>query len=167
MDSKQYIKISPDFDVLYVDAEGCSFDASGDEISNDDLEMGPLFCFAIPGIEEWLRRYVDATDFVDTVTDPSFDWKTWHCEGLLFAKAISKKIKFTTEYQVTDTYIVAVPTPYDKFMAMYENLQKQPLPATTFMNGYKMYVPLRVITNALGYVFEWDAKAKQFYYYAL
>lgn len=33
----------------------------------------------------------------------------------LFAKAISKKIKFTTEYQVTDTYIVAVPTPYDKF----------------------------------------------------
>lgn len=50
---------------------------------------------------------------------------------------------------------------------VYENLQKQPLPATTFMNGYKMYVPLRVITNALGYVFEWDAKAKQFYYYAL
>lgn len=33
----------------------------------------------------------------------------------LFAKAVSKKIKFTTEYQVTDTYIVAVPTPYDKF----------------------------------------------------
>lgn len=92
MDSKQYIKISPDFDVLYVDAEGCSFDASGDEISNDDLEMGPLFCFAIPGIEEWLRRYVDATDFVDTVTDPSFDWKTWHCEGLLFAKAIREQL---------------------------------------------------------------------------
>lgn len=50
---------------------------------------------------------------------------------------------------------------------VYENLQKQPLPATTFMNGYKMYVPLRVITNALGYVFEWDQANQQFYYYVL
>ena len=33
----------------------------------------------------------------------------------LFADAISKGIQFTTEYQVTDTYIVSVPTPYDKF----------------------------------------------------
>jgi UDP-N-acetyl-D-mannosaminuronic acid dehydrogenase len=33
----------------------------------------------------------------------------------LFASAVSSGIKFTTEYQVTDTYIVSVPTPYDKF----------------------------------------------------
>lgn len=33
----------------------------------------------------------------------------------LFVKAIHSGIKFTTEYQVTDTYIVSVPTPYDKF----------------------------------------------------
>ena len=33
----------------------------------------------------------------------------------LFEKAVSKGIKFTTEYQVTDTYIISVPTPYDKF----------------------------------------------------
>lgn len=33
----------------------------------------------------------------------------------LFAKAVEKGIKFTTEYQVTDTYIISVPTPYDKF----------------------------------------------------
>lgn len=33
----------------------------------------------------------------------------------LFAKAVSSGIKFTTEYQVTDTYVVSVPTPYDKF----------------------------------------------------
>lgn len=33
----------------------------------------------------------------------------------LFAKAVEKGIKFTTEYQVTDTYVVSVPTPYDKF----------------------------------------------------
>lgn len=92
MYSNQYLKISPDFDVLYVDAEGCCFDGFGDEIINDDVDLGPRFSFAVPGIEEWLRRYVDATDFVNTVTAPSFDWKTWHYEGLLFAKAIRKQL---------------------------------------------------------------------------
>ena len=33
----------------------------------------------------------------------------------LFQEAVAAGIKFTTEYQVTDTYIVSVPTPYDKF----------------------------------------------------
>ena len=33
----------------------------------------------------------------------------------LFRDAVARGIKFTTEYQVTDTYIVSVPTPYDKF----------------------------------------------------
>lgn len=33
----------------------------------------------------------------------------------LFADALKAGVKFTTEYQVTDTYIVSVPTPYDKF----------------------------------------------------
>ncbi len=33
----------------------------------------------------------------------------------LFQDAIKAGIKFTTEYQVTNTYIVSVPTPYDKF----------------------------------------------------
>lgn len=33
----------------------------------------------------------------------------------LFADAVNAGIKFTTEYQKTDTYIVSVPTPYDKF----------------------------------------------------
>lgn len=33
----------------------------------------------------------------------------------LFADAVKAGIKFTTEYQVTDTYIISVPTPYDKF----------------------------------------------------
>lgn len=44
--------------------------------------------------------------------ETSFDEK-----GLeeLFSDALKGGIKFTTEYQVTDTYIVSVPTPYDKF----------------------------------------------------
>ena len=33
----------------------------------------------------------------------------------LFQNALASGIKFTTEYHVTDTYIVSVPTPYDKF----------------------------------------------------
>jgi UDP-N-acetyl-D-mannosaminuronic acid dehydrogenase len=39
---------------------------------------------------------------------------TFEEEGLeeLFEKAISNGIKFTTEYKKTDTYIIAVPTPY-------------------------------------------------------
>ena len=42
---------------------------------------------------------------------------TFKEEGLdeLFQKAMDSGIKFSTEYQVTDTYIVSVPTPYDKF----------------------------------------------------
>ena len=33
----------------------------------------------------------------------------------LFKNALASNIKFTSEYQATDTYIVSVPTPYDKF----------------------------------------------------
>lgn len=42
---------------------------------------------------------------------------TFKEEGLddLFKDALKAGIKFTTEYQVTDTYIISVPTPYDKF----------------------------------------------------
>jgi UDP-N-acetyl-D-mannosaminuronic acid dehydrogenase len=41
---------------------------------------------------------------------------TFEEEGLseLFVNAISKGIKFSTEYITTDLYVVAVPTPYDK-----------------------------------------------------
>lgn len=42
---------------------------------------------------------------------------TFKEDGLdeLFQDALKAGIKFSTEYQVTDTYIVSVPTPYDKF----------------------------------------------------
>ena len=42
---------------------------------------------------------------------------TFKEEGLdeLFAAALKGGIRFTTEYQKTDMYIVSVPTPYDKF----------------------------------------------------
>lgn len=42
---------------------------------------------------------------------------TFKEDGLdeLFQNALKSGIKFTTEYQVTDIYIVSVPSPYDKF----------------------------------------------------
>ncbi len=42
---------------------------------------------------------------------------TFKEDGLdeLFADAVKGGIKFTTDYQVTDMYIVSVPTPYDSF----------------------------------------------------
>lgn len=42
---------------------------------------------------------------------------TFKEDGLeyLFQSAVQSGIKFTTEYQETDTYIISVPTPYDKF----------------------------------------------------
>lgn len=53
-------------------------------------------------------------ELVDTLNTGHTTFKE---EGLeeLFCKAVRTGIKFSTEYQVTDTYIIAVPTPYDKF----------------------------------------------------
>ena len=53
-------------------------------------------------------------ELVDTLNAGKTTFKE---KGLdeLFQAAVAKGIKFTTEYQKTDTYIISVPTPYDKF----------------------------------------------------
>ncbi|MBQ6272107.1 MAG: nucleotide sugar dehydrogenase [Clostridiales bacterium] len=61
---------------------------------------------------------VIGTDYNAALVDTLNSGKTTFQEdGLeeLFLKALKTGIKFTVEYQVTDTYIVSVPTPYDKF----------------------------------------------------
>lgn len=58
------------------------------------------------------------TDYnADLVATLNAGKTTFKEDGLdeLFEQAVNAGIKFTTEYQVTDTYIVSVPTPYDKF----------------------------------------------------
>lgn len=92
MNKKSRITITPDVDVFVTDGNGCCASANGDEIYNEDLELGPRFSFVVPGIEEWLRRYEQATDFAETTTDPSFNWRRWHHEGLCFAKAIRERL---------------------------------------------------------------------------
>lgn len=53
-------------------------------------------------------------ELVDTLNAGHTTFKE---DGLdeLFQDALKAGIRFSTEYQVTDTYIVSVPTPYDKF----------------------------------------------------
>lgn len=68
--------------------------------------------FSAHGIE------VVGTDYNRNLVETLKQGKTTFKEdGLdeLFENALKSGIKFTTDYQVTDTYIVSVPTPYDKF----------------------------------------------------
>lgn len=61
---------------------------------------------------------VIGTDYNEELVNTLKSGKTtFKEEGLdeLFQKALANGITFTTEYQQTDTYIVSVPTPYDKF----------------------------------------------------
>lgn len=61
---------------------------------------------------------VIGTDYNKELVDTLNAGKTTFKEdGLdeLFQSAVESGIKFTTEYQNTDVYIVSVPTPYDKF----------------------------------------------------
>lgn len=61
---------------------------------------------------------VIGTDYNDQLVDTLKSGKTtFEEEGLdeLFNDALSKGIQFSTKYIATDVYIVAVPTPYDKF----------------------------------------------------
>lgn len=61
---------------------------------------------------------VVGTDYNRKVVDSLTAGKmTFKEEGIeeLFQAALDAGISFTTEYQKTDTYIISVPTPYDKF----------------------------------------------------
>lgn len=61
---------------------------------------------------------VIGTDYNEELVATLNDGKiTFEEKGLedLFDKALESGIKFSKEYQVTDTYIVSVPTPYNKF----------------------------------------------------
>ncbi|MDE6206450.1 MAG: nucleotide sugar dehydrogenase [Muribaculaceae bacterium] len=61
---------------------------------------------------------VVGTDYNTSLVDTLRQGKTTFKEdGLeeLFRKSLDAGIKFSDKYQVTDTYIISVPTPYDKF----------------------------------------------------
>jgi hypothetical protein len=92
MTRKAFLYILPNIDTLYQDSDCCCDNGYGDEIGNNSPWLGPRFSLVVPGIQEWLRRYENATDFANITTDPSFDWATWHYEGLCFAKAVWEQL---------------------------------------------------------------------------
>lgn len=53
-------------------------------------------------------------ELVDTLNSGHTTFKEAGLDEL-FMSAVKAGIRFTTEYQITDTYIISVPTPYDKF----------------------------------------------------
>ena len=62
---------------------------------------------------------VTGTDYNEKLVETLKGGRTTFKEsGLdeLFYEAAKRGITFTTQYQVTDTYIISVPTPYDKFL---------------------------------------------------
>lgn len=88
MKTEHFLRITPNLDTLFDDENGMSYPAYDDEIDNEYMKLFPRFKFYVPGIYEWLRRFENATNFSETTTDPSFDWRGWHRDGLLFAKEI-------------------------------------------------------------------------------
>lgn len=92
MNKEHCICIYPDCDYIYQNEEGCVGGSTDDEISNSERSMQPLFSIILPGISEWCKRYVDKTDFTRCETNPLFDWKRWHYDGLLFAKELYRQL---------------------------------------------------------------------------
>ena len=70
---------------------------------------------------------------------------TFKEDGLdeLFQDALKAGIKFTTEYQKTDMYIVSVPTPYDKFSKKVD--------ACYVVAAVKVHAPERIIPGNMVY----------------
>lgn len=92
MGKEHTIYIWPDYDYYIQDEEGMCSGSTDDIVDNVDIDLLPRFSIIVPGISEWCERYVLATDFADTTTDPSFDWRRWHRDGLMFAKEIYRQL---------------------------------------------------------------------------
>lgn len=92
MDKYYRLEINPDIGHIYTLGDGCSYEAWDDEVYNFDYEYGPCYSIVLPGICDWFRRYEGATDFSVTTTEPSFDWRAWHIEGLQLAKELRRHL---------------------------------------------------------------------------
>ena len=69
----------------------------------------------IPGIKEWVARYRQATDFTAKRTNTDFDWKSWHRDGLLFARVIYRNLprNIPFRYEMPETDISGIIENFD------------------------------------------------------
>lgn len=87
------MSISPD---LYSSTQN-DFISVGDDIFDDtfsvfDSNDNTVQEIIVPGIDNWLEEYRDATDFADTTTSSDFDYREWHKRGIAFAQEIRNKM---------------------------------------------------------------------------
>lgn len=121
------ITISPDFDYLYRDEEGmCDgfYDKDTIEIDFEGMEKKTI---KIDGFEDWWKKYVMATDFADTTTDPSFDYDAWHERGLVYAKQLREQLPDDIDLW---------------YQAPYEDVKRRKQQAILV---YKEYAPIMVM----------------------
>lgn len=85
--------LCPTASSLYVDTDGTHRDASSDTIAKRDyLWVRDNYSILLPGLMEWCERYRRAVDPVTHAVSPGFDWRSWHNDGLQFAKEIHNKL---------------------------------------------------------------------------
>ena len=87
---QHYITICPDIGYYLQFEDGSCDGYYDDRISNEESDHMPRFSFIIPGLSEWQTRFTNVTDFATNTSDPDFDWKSWHRDGLQLAKEIQR-----------------------------------------------------------------------------
>ena len=81
--------INPTPTRVYVDTDGTSCEVSSDIVQKQVYRWNRCdYSIILPGLMEWAQRYRHALDSANNLVNPDFDWKRWHCDGLLFTKKL-------------------------------------------------------------------------------
>lgn len=77
--------ICPSAEGMYIDVDGVAETPDCDVIEVREHRRSRALCsFVVPGLMEWYERYLR----FQSGEDEGFDWKSWHRDGLLFARQI-------------------------------------------------------------------------------
>ncbi len=87
-------ELAPDYDVHWQDEKGCGVTVEEDviEITDDPEGYNVIYRAKAPSMADWHEEYVNATDFANTETDESFDYKAWNSHGLALARTIRNQL---------------------------------------------------------------------------
>lgn len=100
---KRLVRIVSDIMEYWQDEEVCSHMMDIDDILEiyDKTNGNILYRIHLPCIHEWHMGYENATDFSETKTDPSFDYKVYNQRGFSYARLLRNLLPdgFVVEYQ--------------------------------------------------------------------